>query len=187
MLLAGNAPVVTDYIVNESSGKVLDDPNTSTTSGTTIIQYHLGDQGGNQQWVFFPLADGNDLIVNPSTGNVLDDPDFSTSNGTAIISYQINGGLNQQWKVVGLANGNDEVINAYSGKVLDDPASSINDGTWITQHGWIGGLNQEWSISPLANPVASTATRPPPPVHRSLTTVSLPILTWNNKRRRTVG
>ena len=37
------------YIVNAYSGKVLDDPNFSTSDGTPIIQYQLNG-GLNQQW-----------------------------------------------------------------------------------------------------------------------------------------
>ena len=105
LVAAGNAPVVTNYVVNASSGKVLDDPDSSTSNGTPIQQYQL-NLGSNQQWAFIPLADGDDLIVNASSGKVLDDPNSSTSNGTTVIQYQLNGGTNQQWKLVALTDGN---------------------------------------------------------------------------------
>ena len=38
LLPASNAPAVTEYVVNASSGKVLDDPNSSTSNGTPIHQ-----------------------------------------------------------------------------------------------------------------------------------------------------
>ena len=84
------------YIVNEASGKVLDDPGGSTSNGTVIDQWQLNG-GANQQWDLVPLADGNYEIVNESSGKVLDDPNSSTSNGTQIIQCQPNGGANQQW------------------------------------------------------------------------------------------
>ena len=37
------------YIVNAASGKVLDDPNFSTSNGTPMIQFQLNG-GLNQQW-----------------------------------------------------------------------------------------------------------------------------------------
>ena len=138
------------YIVNASSGKVLDDPAFSTSNGTLIQQYQLNG-GANQRWVFVPLADGNDLVVNAYSGKVLDDPSFSTSNGTLIQQYQLNGGLNQQWKLVALANGNDEVFNAYSGKVLDDPSFSTSNGTLIQQYQLNGGANQQWKLLAAGN------------------------------------
>ena len=161
LLAAGNAPVVTEYVVNASSGKVLYDPNFSTSNGTQIQQYQLSLRT-NQQWTFVPLANGNDLIVNASSGKVLDDPNFSTSNGTTVIQYQLNGGTNQQWNLVGQTDGNWEVKNASSGKVLADPNSSIANGTAIRQYQPTGGTNQRWSISPFANPVALTAYSPAP-------------------------
>jgi hypothetical protein len=83
------------YIVNASSGKVLDDPDFSTGNGTIVQQYQLNG-GANQRRNLVSLADGNDEIMSASSGKVLDDPAFSTSNGTLIQQYQLNGGLNQQ-------------------------------------------------------------------------------------------
>ena len=42
------------YIVNASSGKVLDDPSFSTSNGTLIQQYQLNGEA-NQQWDLVPL------------------------------------------------------------------------------------------------------------------------------------
>ena len=43
------------YIVNASSGKVLDDPGGSTSNGTLIDQWQLNG-GANQQWDFVPAG-----------------------------------------------------------------------------------------------------------------------------------
>ena len=51
------------YIVNEASGKVLDDPGGSTSNGTGIIQYQL-EGGANQRWDLVQLTDGYYEIVN---------------------------------------------------------------------------------------------------------------------------
>jgi hypothetical protein len=149
------------YLLNGASGKVLDDPNFSTSNGAVIDQWQLNG-GTNQQWKLVPVGNGNDEIVNAKNGMALTDPNFSTSNGTQIIQYQNNGSLNQQWKIVPQADGNDEVFNAASGKVLDDPNFSTSNGTQIIQYQPNGGLDQQWSISPFANPVASTAYSPAP-------------------------
>jgi endo-1,4-beta-xylanase len=98
-LAAGNAPVVKYYVDNAASGKVLDDPNFSTSNGTLIQQFQLNG-GLNQQWQVVPLANGNYEVFNASSGKVLDDPNFSTSNRTIIQQFQLNGGLNQQWKLL---------------------------------------------------------------------------------------
>jgi hypothetical protein len=86
-------------IVNVSSGKVLDDPGSSTADGTHIQQFTLNG-GTNQQWKIIPLAGGNVEIVNAASGKALDVPGFSTSNGTLIQQFTLNGGANQQWKLL---------------------------------------------------------------------------------------
>jgi len=133
------------YIVNVSSGKVLDDPGFSTSNGAVIDQWQLNG-GANQQWNFVPLKDGYDEVVNASSGKVLDDPDFSTSNGTQIIQYQLNGGLNQQWVFEPGSNGYGAIVNASSGKVLDDPNASTSNGAQIIQYQPDGGANQQWLL-----------------------------------------
>ena len=111
LLAAGNAPAVTNYIVNAASGLALDNPGFSTSNGTQISST-TSTVGSNQQWIFVSLADGNDLIVNADSGKVLEVPDFSTINRTLIEQDQLNGRLNQQWTLVSLPDGNDEVFNA---------------------------------------------------------------------------
>ena len=87
------------YIVNAYSGKVLDDPNFSTTNGTPVQQFQLNG-GANQRWNLVDLTNGHCEIFNADSEKFLDDPNFSTSNGTQIILYQLNGGLNQQWRLL---------------------------------------------------------------------------------------
>jgi hypothetical protein len=153
------------YLINASSTKLLDDPNSSTSNGAVIDQWQP-NSGANQQWDLVQLANGNYEVFNASSGKVLDDPDFSTGNGTPVIQSQPNGGLDQQWQLVPLANGDYEVFNASSRKVLDDPAFSTNNGTPIIQYQLNGGLNQQWQLVPLANssgsPTASTGYSPAP-------------------------
>src|SRR5271166_6069215 len=71
------------YIVNEASGKVLDDPAFSTSNGAVIDQWQLNG-GANQQWNVVPQKDGRFELVNVSSSKALTDPNFSKSNGTII-------------------------------------------------------------------------------------------------------
>ena len=156
----GYRPVVTDYVVNASSGKVLEDPWFSTSNGSLIQQYPL-NLGANQRWVFVPLAGGNDLIVNASSGEVLDDPSFSTSNGTPIHQYQLNGGTNQQWKIVGQADGNRWCTTRTAARCLPTHLSTTNG----TPHPAIPAQRRPqpaMEISPFANPAGITAYSPAP-------------------------
>jgi hypothetical protein len=133
------------YLLNVASGKVLDDPGSSTDAGTLIQQYQLNG-GLNQQWQPVHLADGNFEIVNASSGLVLDDPGGSTDNGTQIQQFPANGGLNQEWQFIPLSNGYFEILNAWSGKVLDIPNGSTDNGTVVQQFTANGGLNQSWVL-----------------------------------------
>ena len=123
LLAAGNAPAVTESVVNAYSGMAMDDPNSSTSNGATIDQWPING-GTNQQWTLVPLADGYDVIVNEASGLVLDDPAASTREGTFMDQWQLNGGMNQQWQLIPQGNGNYAIINGSSGYlVLDDPTS----------------------------------------------------------------
>ncbi len=172
------------YIVNEASGKVLDDPGGSTSNGAIIEQWQLNG-GMNQRWDLLPVANGsvNFELVNEASGKVLGDPGFSTSNGTGIIQWQWNAGLNEQWVFQGVGNGNVEIVNAYSGMVLGDPGSSTTNGTQMIQWGDNGGLNEQWTLLAAGNFLVAThyvfdpstarcsATPTPPPSSRSGTVV----------------
>ena len=97
--LESRQPLSGFYIVNAASGKVLDDPNFSTSNGAQIQQFQLNG-GANQRWNLVRLGNGNFEVSNAFSGTVLTDPNFSTSNGTLIIQFQLNGGLNQQWRLL---------------------------------------------------------------------------------------
>jgi Ricin-type beta-trefoil lectin domain-like len=90
------------YIVNEYSGKVLDDPGAWASDGAVIQQFQLNG-GSNQRWDFVGLSNGNYAIYNESSGKVLGDPGCSKSSGTGIMRWQWNGGLNEQWQLVVVA------------------------------------------------------------------------------------
>ena len=46
------------YIVNAASGKVLDDPNSSTSYGAVIQQWQLNG-GANQRWDLVPVPNSS--------------------------------------------------------------------------------------------------------------------------------
>jgi hypothetical protein len=133
------------YIVNEASGKVLDDPGGSTSNTADIDQWQLNG-GANQQWNVVPQTDGRFELVNVSSSKALTDPNFSKSNGTIIQQSQPNGGANQQWELVQQQDGNFELLDAYSGKALADPNSSTSNGTPVIQYQPDGGTEQQWTL-----------------------------------------
>jgi len=64
------------YVINAFSGKLLDDPASSTNNGAPIQQWQPNG-GYNQGWDFVGLSNGNYEIYNESSGRVLGDPGFS--------------------------------------------------------------------------------------------------------------
>ena len=54
------------YLINASSGEVLDEPGGSTTLGANIDQYQITGSA-NQQWQILPLSNGSSAIVNTQT------------------------------------------------------------------------------------------------------------------------
>ena len=73
------------YIINASSGKVLDN-SLSTSSGTVIAQWQLYG-GTNQQWNLIQAQNGYWRIQNSASQLSLDNS-LSTSNGTVIDQWQ---------------------------------------------------------------------------------------------------
>ena len=87
------------YIVNEASGKVLDDPGGSTNNGAVIDQWQLNG-GANQRWDFVELGNGYYEIVNEASGKVLDDRLSATRRDPDRSSTRPTARPNQQWQVL---------------------------------------------------------------------------------------
>jgi Ricin-type beta-trefoil lectin domain-like len=143
------------YIVNEASGKVLDDPGSSTDTGADIDQWGLNG-GTNQLWNILPVGNGNDEIVNVCSNKAL--TVIYSSSGPPIIQDQWYGVLSQQWTVtLGAATGNGNYVNvgfknAYSGMWLDDPMASQSNGTHMIQWPLDYGANQQWTLVAAEDP-----------------------------------
>ncbi len=131
------------YIVNEASGKVLDDPGGSS-GNVGIVQYQL-DGGANQRWDFVQQSDGYFEIVNEASGKVLDDPNSSTTEGTQIIQYTPQGTPNQQWGLFQLNGINQAIYNVSSGMELDDGNKTSNSSP-VVQWPYTGSANQGWEL-----------------------------------------
>jgi hypothetical protein len=149
---AGSGPVHENFVSNMAGGMQLDEPAGTTANNATLVRQEHRTGLANQEWIFIPLADGNQMIVNAASGLALDDPGFSGQNGTPIQVYQVNGGLNQQWQVIREGSNhnvaNYTIENAYSGLVLTDPGGSTQDGEFVIQYTWLFNIpSQLWILS----------------------------------------
>jgi len=89
-------------IMNLNSGKYIDVPNSSTTSGTTLVQAR-GNSTDAQYWSITAAGNGNYKIVNKANGLALTDHGASTSNGAAVTQETYTGAASQQWALNAIA------------------------------------------------------------------------------------
>ncbi|WP_051450357.1 arabinofuranosidase catalytic domain-containing protein [Actinospica robiniae] len=122
------------------AGKCLDDPNSTTTTGTQQQVYDCNGQA-NQHWTH-TSAGALTLTVGGST-LCLDANGNGTANGTKAIIWTCNGQSNQQWNL----NSNGTATGVQSGLCLDVTGNATSDGTLVELWACNGGANQQWTLN----------------------------------------
>jgi endo-1,4-beta-xylanase len=89
----------TYIITNVNSGRVIDVPGGSQTSGEKLVQWDRNG-GGNQRWKIVQAGDGYVTFVCQYSGKVLDIPSNTSANGTQVIQWDSNNGDGQKFKLV---------------------------------------------------------------------------------------
>jgi alpha-L-fucosidase len=128
-------------LVNQRSGKALDNGNT-TTDGAAAIQWT--DNGGTQQQWTVTSTGGFYKLVSRRSGKALDNGS-STTDGSAIVQRTDNGGTPQQWTVTDVGGGYFKLVCRHSGKALDN-GNTTNDGATAIQWTDNGGTPQKWQL-----------------------------------------
>lgn len=143
--LTVNAPAGVAYWGKSvNSGLVIDDPHSSTTSDTQLIQWPQTGHN-NQKWMFAQSADGSWNIKNVLSGLCVAVDNASTSARAAVIQTTCTGGAEQKWQLKTQGSGY-EVINQHSGQCLDVTGSSKGNGAPLIQYSCHGGPNQQWTL-----------------------------------------
>ncbi|MEU4426327.1 ricin-type beta-trefoil lectin domain protein [Actinoplanes sp. NPDC024001] len=124
----------TRQLVSKSSGKCLDDPNSSTGNNTEVIIYACTN-GVNEQWTYTP---GKQLQV---MGKCLDAYNRGTTPNTRVVLYTCNGQANQQWNVT--ADG--KIIGVQSGLCLDVYNNETANSTPVILYTCKNAPNQIWT------------------------------------------
>lgn len=127
-----------------AAGKALDDPASSSASGTQLITW-TPHGGPNQQWQLALGTDGSYSMVNGSSRMCADVSGGSTAPGAAVVQATCNGGDSQRWMVTALGGGEYMVSNKKSALLLT--TASGTDGALVTQQPSSGSGYQRWQIT----------------------------------------
>jgi hexosaminidase len=138
------APSLNGVHTVTTGGQALDDPASSTATGTQLITWGLHG-GSNQQWTFTEQADGSYQLTNGASSLCMDVTGGSTAAGAAVIQWTCTGNANQHWNVTPLAGGGYTIASVNSGLLLTT-ASTANDAL-VTQQADTGSALQHWSIN----------------------------------------
>ncbi|MFE9425965.1 family 20 glycosylhydrolase [Kitasatospora sp. NPDC006697] len=125
-----------------TGGQALDDPASSTTTGTQLIGWSLHG-GPNQTWTFAQQADGSYQLTNGASGLCVDVTGGSTAAGAAVIQWTCTGNTNQHWRLTALPGGY-TVASVTSGLLLT--TASTTNGAAVTQQPDTGSALQRWTL-----------------------------------------
>jgi len=84
-------------LVNQYSGKALDD-DSRTTNGSPAIQWTAGT-GNQQKWTITDVGGGYYKLICQKSGKALDN-NSSTTDGTTVVQKTDNGGTPQKWQLI---------------------------------------------------------------------------------------
>ncbi|MER5640610.1 family 20 glycosylhydrolase [Kitasatospora sp. NPDC002227] len=124
----------------------LDDPASSTTTGTQLITWTTHG-GPNQQWQLTPNPDGTYTMVDGASHLCADVTGGSTTAGAAVIQWTCTGADNQHWTLTPLtgSGGGYTIASKKSGLLLTTAATT--DGALVTQQPDNGSALQHWQLS----------------------------------------
>lgn len=146
-------------IVNQNSGKAIDVPASSTSTGTELIQY-TPSTGNNQQWELIDAGNGYYYIRSRVSGLNMDVYGASISDGAKIIQWTSGTGDNQKWKFIDLGNGYYNIECKKSSKNIDVEGSSISNSAKIIQNAASSANCQKWKMEVMQLKSASISIEP---------------------------
>jgi len=126
-----------------AGGKALDDPASSSTSGTQLITW-TPHGGPNQQWQLTLNTDGSYTMANGSSHLCADVAGGATTAGAAVVQATCTGGDSQRWLLTATGGGY-TVANRKSALLLT--TASTTDGALVTQQPDTGSALQHWQIA----------------------------------------
>ncbi|QKW06331.1 RICIN domain-containing protein [Streptomyces sp. NA04227] len=146
---AGTAPVLSGsaYELRLPSGHAIDNPNSSTTAGTSLVAWRANG-ARNQRWTVTRNSDGTYQLKNAASGMCADNANSSTTAGTKIVQWTCTGGDNQRWSILRSASGSGyHLVNKAGGLAL--AASAASSGAALTQQPRTDSPLQTWRFVKL--------------------------------------
>lgn len=144
--LTVNQPTGVAYWASSvNSGLVVDDPESSTTTGTQLIQYPRTGHD-NQKWMLASNADGSWTITNAVSGLCMAAENASTAARAAVVQATCTNAAAQKWQPQPQGSGY-ELVNQNSGLCLDVTNASTARRTPLIQYPCHGGTNQQWTLT----------------------------------------
>jgi glucosylceramidase len=144
-------PAAWYQVVNQNSGKCLDDADFGTANGAALQQWTCGTPvAANQSWQFRPTGGGYYQVVSRYAPSLVWDVDGgpgATGDGARVHLWSYVGGTNQQWQPVSLGGGNYRFVARNSGKCLDVRDVSTADGAPLQQWTCTGGPAQTFRLA----------------------------------------
>ena len=147
-ITSGNLIPNGNYVlVDANSGKALDNPAFSKTSGTVMTIYTINN-GSNQIWKVNNLGNNVITLTNTASGQALDVAGTSKANSALINQQPVSGQTSQQWSVIAVDGGKYELVNVNSGEAMDVTGGSKTNGAKLNQYPYHGNAWQQWTFQP---------------------------------------
>jgi hypothetical protein len=140
------------YIVNESSGKVLDVSGYSSEDGAKVHQWQ-SLSAANQQWDVTDLGNAIWSIRPVHSKKSLDVYGWSKDDGAPIHQWSYTGYVNQQWKIHD-AGSSFKIASVYSNLLLT--VDGTENGSGIYQSADKSSASQRWYFNPVNGECGAT-------------------------------
>lgn len=133
------------YIVNESSGKVLDVEGYSSENGAAVHQW-TNLLSYNQQWDVTDIGNSTWTIRPAHSKKSMDVSGWSKNAGAAIHQWDYTGYVNQQWKIND-TGGSFKISSAYSNLLIT--VDGTENGSKLYQSADKSSASQRWYFNPV--------------------------------------
>lgn len=128
-------------ILNVATGRVVDNPGSSRTSGTQLIQW--GDHDGlNQRWTFTAAAGGGFTAQNSASGLCM-----GLGSGSAVVQATCSAAAAQRWVPVGTQSAGYRFELTGTGMCLAVPGGTTARGTGLVAEKCSDAPAQRWTFT----------------------------------------